>query len=48
VSGAVPGIYTWTAHKPGVEFSQLKMRCEEGFITNAVPPLGMNVIVSSP
>ncbi len=44
VSGAEPGIYLWSGHKDGVEFTDLKMRCEAGWVTNGVPPYGMNVV----
>jgi hypothetical protein len=44
VAGAQPGVYTWNGHKDGVEFNQLKMRCDAGWLTNASPPYGMNVV----
>ena len=44
VVGVPPGVYTWTGHKDGVTFSELRLRCEVGWLTNGVPPYGMNVI----
>ncbi len=38
-----PGEYTWTAHKPGVIFSQIKMKCRAGLLVNASPPWGLQV-----
>lgn len=38
-----PGEYTWTAHKPGVVFSQVKMKCRAGWLVNASPPWGLQV-----
>lgn len=38
---AEPGEYVWTAHKPGVEFSQIKMKCRPGVLVNASPPWGL-------
>ncbi len=36
-----PGEYVWTATKPGVEFSQVKMKCRPGLLVNASPPWGL-------
>jgi hypothetical protein len=36
-----PGEYTWTAHKSGVVFSQVKMKCRAGWLVNASPPWGL-------
>lgn len=36
-----PGEYVWTAFKPGVEFSQVKMKCRAGVLVNASPPWGL-------
>lgn len=36
-----PGEYVWTATKPGVEFSQVKMKCRPGVLVNASPPWGL-------
>lgn len=36
-----PGDYVWTAEKPGVEFSQVKMKCRAGLLVNASPPWGL-------
>lgn len=44
VVGAEPGEYLWAGHKDGVEFGALKMKCVGGWLTNASPPWGMNVI----
>jgi hypothetical protein len=38
-----PGEYTWTAHKEGVAFSQVKMKCRAGLLVNASPPWGLQV-----
>lgn len=38
-----PGEYTWTAHKPGVVFSTVKMKCRAGVLINASPPWGLQV-----
>lgn len=38
---APPGEYVWTASKPGVEFSQVKMKCRAGLLVNASPPWGL-------
>ena len=39
-----PGEYVWTADKPGVEFTQVKMKCRPGWLINASPPWGLQVI----
>jgi len=36
-----PGEYVWTADKPGVEFTQVKMKCRPGVLVNASPPWGL-------
>jgi hypothetical protein len=36
-----PGEYVWTAHKPGVLISRVKMKCRVGFLVNASPPWGL-------
>ncbi len=41
---AEPGTYLWNAHKDGVSFEQLKLRCVGGWLTNASPPWGLNVL----
>ena len=41
---APPGEYTWTAHKDGVSFTQLKMRCRAGVLVNASPPRGLQAL----
>jgi len=41
VIGAEPGSYTWSGHKDGLQFNDLTMRCEEGWLTNASPPWAM-------
>jgi len=38
-----PGEYVWTATKPGVAFSRVKMTCRPGFLVNASPPWGLQV-----
>jgi hypothetical protein len=44
VVGAEPGTYRWDAHKDGVTFEQLEMKCVGGWLTNASPPYGLNII----
>ena len=39
-----PGEYVLTAHKPGVEFVQLKMKCRPGVLVNASPPWGLQAL----
>lgn len=39
-----PGEYTWTAHKSGVTFTQLAIRCRAGLLVNASPPRGLQVL----
>jgi len=46
VVGAEPGAYTWTGHKEGLEFRPLTLHCEEGWLTNASPPWGMQASVA--
>ena len=41
IAGAKPGIYTWTAHKDGVPFSTQRLKCVGGWLSNGVPPLGL-------
>lgn len=36
-----PGEFVWTAHKPGVLISRIKMKCRVGFLVNASPPWGL-------
>lgn len=36
-----PGEYVWTAHKEGVAFTQVKMKCRPGMLVNASPPWGL-------
>jgi hypothetical protein len=36
-----PGEYVWTAHKPGVLITRVKMKCRVGFLVNASPPWGL-------
>jgi hypothetical protein len=36
-----PGEYVWTADKPGVELTQVKMKCRAGVLVNASPPWGL-------
>lgn len=38
-----PGEYVWTAHKDGIAFSQVKMKCRAGWLVNASPPWGLQV-----
>jgi len=35
-----PGEYTLRAHKPGVEFTPVKLKCRPGVLVNAAPPYG--------
>ena len=39
-----PGEYIWTATKPGVEFTQIKMKCRAGWLINASPPWGLQAL----
>ena len=39
-----PGDYTWTAHKAGVEFTQVRMKCRAGYLINASPPWGLQAL----
>jgi len=39
-----PGEYVLTAHKPGVEFEQVKMKCRAGVLVNASPPWGLQAL----
>lgn len=39
-----PGEYVWTATKPGVEFTQVKMKCRAGLLVNASPPWGLQAL----
>jgi len=43
-----PGEYVLTAHKPGVEFVQLKMTCRAGVLVNASPPWGLQALAPQP
>jgi hypothetical protein len=39
-----PGEYVWTASKPGVEFTQVHMKCRAGILVNASPPWGLQAL----
>lgn len=39
-----PGEYVLTAHKPGVAFRQVKMKCRSGWLVNASPPWGLQAL----
>lgn len=39
-----PGKYVWTATKPGVEFTQVRMKCRAGVLVNASPPWGLQAL----
>jgi hypothetical protein len=39
-----PGDYTLTAHKPGVRFTTVRMRCRAGLLVNASPPWGLQAL----
>jgi hypothetical protein len=41
---APPGEYVWTASKPGVEFTQVNMKCRAGVLVNASPPWGLQAL----
>jgi hypothetical protein len=41
VFGVDPGVYHWTAHKDGFTFEELTMKCVGGWVTNGVPPRGL-------
>lgn len=40
------GEYVLTAHKPGFEFRQVKVKCRPGVLVNASPPWGLQAISS--
>lgn len=40
-ANAPPGDYSWTAHKTGVKFRKVKMKCRAGWLVNAAPPWGL-------
>lgn len=42
-----PGEYLLTAHKQGVEFVPLKMKCRPGVLVNASPPFGLQALASA-
>jgi len=44
VVGAQPGLYRWEGHKDGVTFEPIELRCVGGWLTNASPPWGLNVV----
>ena len=44
VVGAQPGLYRWEGHKQGVTFEPIELRCVGGWLTNASPPWGLNVV----
>jgi len=39
-----PGTYVWTADKPGVDFTTVKMKCRPGMLVNASPPWGLQAL----
>lgn len=39
-----PGQYTWTAHKDGTRFAQVRMKCRPGVLVNASPPWGLQAL----
>jgi hypothetical protein len=39
-----PGEYVWTATKPGVTFTHVKMKCRSGWVINASPPWGLQAL----
>ncbi|MCA9682913.1 MAG: carboxypeptidase regulatory-like domain-containing protein [Myxococcales bacterium] len=39
-----PGTYTLTAHKSGVEFESVTVRCEAGVLVNPSPPYGLQAL----
>lgn len=39
-----PGVYTLTATKPGVTFRPVTITCRAGFLVNASPPWGLQVL----
>lgn len=39
-----PGEYQLTASKPGVRFTQVKMKCRAGYLVNASPPWGLQAL----
>jgi hypothetical protein len=46
VFGVDPGRYRWEADKPGFSFDALTMDCVGGWVTNGVPPRGMQAHVA--
>ena len=44
VAGAEPGVYRWRVHKEGVSFTELSLTCVGGWLTNASPPYGLQVV----
>jgi hypothetical protein len=41
---APPDRYRWTAVKPGVEFTEVTMKCRAGWLVNASPPWGLQAL----
>lgn len=41
-----PGEYVLTAHKPGVEFTPVKVKCRAGVLVNASPPWGLQALAN--
>lgn len=41
---APPGEYTLTAHKDGVRFTEVRVRCRVGWLVNASPPWGLQAL----
>jgi len=39
-----PGEYVWTAHKPGMAFTQVKMKCRSGWLVNALAIWGLQAL----
>lgn len=48
VAGAKPGTYSWTAHKDGLKFNTLKLKCVGGWLTNGAPPFGLQASLDGP
>ncbi|MCO4772108.1 MAG: hypothetical protein KDA24_18895 [Deltaproteobacteria bacterium] len=44
VVDAEPGEYVWSGNKEGMEIQEVTMKCVAGWLTNAAPPWGMNVL----
>ena len=44
-TNAPPGTYVIRAHKPGVTFEDVRIKCRAGVLVNAAPPWGLQALV---